>query len=82
MVLITVLGGSTNAVLHLIAIARSVGINLTLDDMQRVSESRCRCSPTFKPSGQYVMEDLQAVGRNAGRDEDAARRPVFRRQPV
>ena len=38
MVLITVLGGSTNAVLHLIAIARSVGIDLTLDDMQRVSD--------------------------------------------
>lgn len=61
MVLITVLGGSTNAVLHLIAIARSVGVSLTLDDMQRVSD-RTPMLADFKPSGQYVMEDLQAVG--------------------
>ena len=61
MVLITVLGGSTNAVLHLIAIARSVGVNLTLDDMQKVSD-RTPMLADFKPSGQYVMEDLQAVG--------------------
>jgi dihydroxy-acid dehydratase len=61
MVLITVLGGSTNAVLHLIAIARSVGIDLTLDDMQRVSD-RVPMLADFKPSGQYVMEDLQQVG--------------------
>ncbi len=61
MVLITVLGGSTNAVLHLIAIARSVGVPLTLDDMQAVS-NRIPMLADFKPSGQYVMEDLQAVG--------------------
>ena len=61
MVLITVLGGSTNAVLHLIAIARSVGIDLTLDDMQRVSD-RVPMLADFKPSGQFVMEDLQNVG--------------------
>jgi dihydroxy-acid dehydratase len=61
MVLITVLGGSTNAVLHLIAIARSVGLRLTLDDMQRVSD-RVPMLADFKPSGQYVMEDLQNVG--------------------
>ena len=61
MVLITVLGGSTNAVLHLIAIARSVGVALTLDDMQAVS-NRIPMLADFKPSGQYVMEDLQAVG--------------------
>jgi dihydroxy-acid dehydratase len=61
MVLITVLGGSTNAVLHLIAIARSVGVDLTLDDMQRVSD-RVPMLADFKPSGQYVMEDLQQVG--------------------
>ena len=61
MVLITVLGGSTNAVLHLIAIARSVGVSLTLDDMQKVSD-RTPMLADFKPSGQYVMEDLQAVG--------------------
>ena len=61
MVLITVLGGSTNAVLHLIAIARSVGVDLTLDDMQAVS-NRIPMLADFKPSGHYVMEDLQAVG--------------------
>ncbi|MGE0448994.1 MAG: dihydroxy-acid dehydratase [Vicinamibacterales bacterium] len=61
LVLITVLGGSTNAVLHLIAIARSVGVDLTIDDMQRVSD-RVPMLADFKPSGQYVMEDLQAVG--------------------
>ena len=79
MVLITVLGGSTNAVLHLIAIARSVGVNLTLDDMQRVSD-RVPMLADFKPSGQYVMEDLQAVGGTIGGDEDAARSRTLRRQ--
>jgi dihydroxy-acid dehydratase len=61
MVLITVLGGSTNAVLHLTAMARSVGVSLTLDDFQAVS-SRVPLLADFKPSGSYVMEDLQAVG--------------------
>jgi dihydroxy-acid dehydratase len=61
MVLMTVLGGSTNAVLHMMAIARSVGINLTLDDMQRVSD-RTPMLADFKPSGLYVMEDLKNVG--------------------
>jgi dihydroxy-acid dehydratase len=65
MVLITVLGGSTNAVLHLIAIARSVGVELTLDDLQRVSD-RVPMLADFKPSGQYVMEDLQNVGGTPG----------------
>jgi dihydroxy-acid dehydratase len=61
MVLITVLGGSTNAVVHLIAIARSVGVSLTVDDFQAVS-GRIPLLADFKPSGSYVMEDLQAVG--------------------
>ena len=61
MVLITVLGGSTNAVSHLIAMARSVDVSLTLDDFQRVSD-RAPLLADFKPSGLYVMEDLQAVG--------------------
>ena len=55
------LGGSTNAVLHLIAMARSVGITLTLEDFQAIS-NRTPLLADFKPSGQYVMEDLQAVG--------------------
>ncbi len=58
---IMVLGGSTNAVLHLIAMGRSVGITLTLDDFQAVSD-RTPMLADMKPSGRYVMEDLHAVG--------------------
>lgn len=61
MVLVTVLGGSTNAVLHLIAIARSAGINLTIDDFQSVSD-RTPFLADLKPSGQYVMEDVHKIG--------------------
>jgi dihydroxy-acid dehydratase len=61
MVLITTLGGSTNAVLHLIAIARSVGVPLAIDDFQHVS-NRVPLLADFKPSGVYVMEDLHRVG--------------------
>ncbi|MBM3765983.1 MAG: dihydroxy-acid dehydratase [Acidobacteria bacterium] len=61
MVLIVILGGSTNAVLHLIAMARAVGIDLTIDDWQRVSDKTPMLAD-FKPSGKYVMEDLQGVG--------------------
>ena len=61
MVVVTVLGGSTNAVLHLVAIARSAGIDLTIDDFQAVSD-RTPLLADFKPSGKYVMEDLHAVG--------------------
>ncbi len=61
MVLVTVLGGSTNAVLHLIAIAQTVDVPLDIDDFQRVSD-RVPLLADFKPSGTYVMEDLQAVG--------------------
>ena len=61
MVIVSVLGGSTNAVLHLIAMARSVDISLTIDDFQSVSD-RVPFLADLKPSGQYVMEDLQNVG--------------------
>jgi dihydroxy-acid dehydratase len=61
MVLVTVLGGSTNAVLHLIAMARAVGVPLTLDDFQAVS-NRVPMLADFKPSGSFVMEDLHEVG--------------------
>jgi len=61
MVLITALGGSTNAVLHLIAMARSVNVSLTIDDFQRVSD-RVPLLADFKPSGSYVMEDLHQAG--------------------
>lgn len=55
------LGGSTNAVLHLIAMARSVDVPLTIDDFQAIS-NRTPLLADFKPSGQYVMEDLHSVG--------------------
>src|SRR5262245_5595335 len=61
MVVVTVLGGSTNAVLHLIAIARAVGVTLTIDDFQRVT-NRVPLLADFKPSGTFVMEDLHGVG--------------------
>ncbi len=61
MVLIIILGGSTNAVLHLIAMARSVDVKLTIDDFQTVSD-RIPFLADLKPSGQYVMEDLHKVG--------------------
>ena len=61
MVVVVALGGSTNAVLHLIAMSRGVGVNLTLDDFQAVSD-RIPMLADFKPSGRFVMEDLNDVG--------------------
>ncbi|WP_181308958.1 dihydroxy-acid dehydratase [Rufibacter sp. XAAS-G3-1] len=61
MVLITVLGGSTNAVIHLIAIAHAAGVKLTLEDFQAVSD-RVSFRADLKPSGKYLMEDLSAIG--------------------
>ncbi len=61
MVVIMVLGGSTNAVLHLIAMAKSVGVKLTPDDFQAVS-NRIPVLADFKPSGKYLMEDLHQHG--------------------
>jgi dihydroxy-acid dehydratase len=60
-VTIMVLGGSTNAVLHLIAMARSVGVPLTQDDFQAVS-NRVPVLADFKPSGKYLMQDLHQHG--------------------
>jgi dihydroxy-acid dehydratase len=60
-VTVMALGGSTNAVLHLIAMARAVEVPLTIDDFQAVSD-RIPLLADLKPSGQYVMEDLHAVG--------------------
>ncbi|HVS93414.1 MAG TPA: dihydroxy-acid dehydratase [Mucilaginibacter sp.] len=60
-VVIMVLGGSTNAVLHLIAMAKSIGVKLTQDDFQAVS-NRIPVLADMKPSGKYVMEDLHKVG--------------------
>ena len=61
MVLVMAVGGSTNAVLHLLAIARAVGVPLTLDDFQRVSD-RVPLLADLKPSGRFVQEDLHAAG--------------------
>ena len=61
MTVVTILGGSTNAVLHLIAIAKSVNVPLTIDDFQAVN-ARVPLLADFKPSGAYVMEDLHNVG--------------------
>jgi dihydroxy-acid dehydratase len=61
MVLISVLGGSTNAVLHLLAIARAVNVPLTIDEFQEVSD-RIPLLADLKPSGKYVMEELQEAG--------------------
>lgn len=65
MVVVMALGGSTNAVLHLIAMARSVGVDLTMDDFQEVS-NRVPFLADLKPSGQYVMADLHDVGGTPG----------------
>lgn len=61
MTLVMALGGSTNAVLHLIAIAKSVKVSLSIDDFQRISD-RTPYLADLKPSGPYVMEDLYNVG--------------------
>ena len=61
MVITMVLGGSTNAVLHLIAIAKAARIDLTIEDFQKVSD-RIPFLADLKPSGKYVMEDLHAIG--------------------
>ena len=65
MVIVSALGGSTNAVLHLIAMARSVDVQLTIDDFQKVSD-RVPFLADLKPSGQYVMEDLHNIGGTPG----------------
>jgi dihydroxy-acid dehydratase len=61
MVVVMALGGSTNAVLHLIAMARAAGVTLALDDFQAVSD-RVPYIADLKPSGRYVQEDLHGVG--------------------
>lgn len=58
---VTVLGGSTNVVLHLLAIARTVGIELTLADFQKVTDETPLLAD-MKPSGKYLMEDLYKIG--------------------
>ncbi len=59
--LIIVLGGSTNAVLHFIAIAKVIGVKLTIDDFQKISDETPFVAD-LKPSGKYLMEDFHNVG--------------------
>ncbi len=61
MVVVMALGGSTNAVLHLVAMARAVDVPLTIDDFQKVSD-RIPYIADLKPSGKFVMEDVQGIG--------------------
>ncbi|KAG5191107.1 dihydroxy-acid dehydratase [Tribonema minus] len=61
MVTVMALGGSTNAVLHLIAMARAFGVDLTIDDFQKTSD-KVPFLADLKPSGKYVMEDVQQIG--------------------
>ena len=65
MVVIMALGGSTNAVLHLIAMARSVGVTLEPSDFQAVSR-RIPYLADLKPSGKFVQEDLHSIGGTSG----------------
>jgi len=60
-VITMILGGSTNSVLHLLAIARACGVKLTIDDFQEIS-NRTPMLADLKPSGKYVMEDIQLIG--------------------
>ncbi|MFE3848516.1 dihydroxy-acid dehydratase [Flavobacterium sp. LB3P45] len=59
--IVAVLGGSTNAVMHLIAMAHAVGVDLTLKDFQDISD-KTPLLADLKPSGKYLMEDLHNVG--------------------
>ncbi len=58
---VMVLGGSTNAVIHLIAMAKSVGVKITQDDFQRISD-KTPLLADLKPSGKYLMEALHKIG--------------------
>lgn len=59
--LVTILGGSTNAVLHFLAIARAAQIDFTLNDFQQISDTTPFLAD-LKPSGKYLMEDVHAIG--------------------
>ncbi len=59
--IVIVLGGSTNAVMHLIAMAKTVGVSLSIDDFVRLADTTPMLAD-FRPSGKYVMEDLHKIG--------------------
>ena len=70
--MVMAVGGSTNAVLHLLAIAKAARIPLSIEDFQRASD-RVPLLADLKPSGQYVQEDLHAVGGTPACHEVPAR---------
>ncbi len=76
---IMVLGGSTNAVLHFLAMAKSVGVPLTQDDFQKISD-RVPVLADFKPSGKYLMEDLHKKRRCTSSNEVFVERRTNRRK--
>ena len=59
--LVTIMGGSTNAVLHFLAIAKAANVEFTIDDFQRISDETPFLA-NLKPSGKYLMEDLHKIG--------------------
>lgn len=71
------LGGSTNAVLHMLAIAKSVDIDLSIDDFQKVSD-RVPFLADLKPSGKYVMEDVHKIGGIPSESYTPVRTPADR----
>ena len=73
------LGGSTNAVLHLLAIAWEAGVELELDDFNKVAARVPHLADT-KPHGQYHMADIDRIGGGSGGHEDAAGRGVATRR--
>lgn len=80
MVLTIIMGGSTNAVLHLIAMAAAAGIKITLDDFQKVSDETPFLAD-LKPSGKYVMEDVHKVrGKRDGKERKGGGKGGGRRQ--
>ena len=72
------IGGSTNAVIHLIAIAGRLGVPLSIDDFDRLG-SELPCLVNLQPSGQYLMEDFCYAGGAAGGDEADRRSAAHRR---
>lgn len=66
-VTIMVLGGSTNAVLHMLAMAKAADVSFTIDDVQTISD-KTPFLANLRPSGKYVMEDLHDIGGVPGND--------------
>lgn len=81
LVLTMALGGSTNGVLHFLAMARTAEVDLTLDDVQRVSD-KIPFLADMAPSGKYYMEDLYNIGGTPSRSQIPRRRRPDQRQDL